>query len=121
MTPFIQHTTQQRIEVNAQGISTRINMIDGYIGWQDARLFARYRIMQPLIKSPRGQYYEIASQQTVVRWLANRSRVAPITTRPKMKQEQYERWLQDLAGYITERTSLSLVDLDNVPRQPGEK
>ncbi|GLV55429.1 hypothetical protein KDH_22730 [Dictyobacter sp. S3.2.2.5] len=121
MTPFIQRSTQQRIEVNAQGISTRLNMIDSHINWQDARLFTRYRILQLFSKPPRSQYYEIASQQTVVRWLANRSRVATVTTQPKMNQQQYELWLRDLSSYITQRTNLPLVDLDGTPMSPEEK
>ncbi|GCE31583.1 hypothetical protein KDA_70670 [Dictyobacter alpinus] len=112
MTPFIQRASQRRIEVSAHGISTRLNMVDSYINWQDARLFARYQNMQLRQRSTRNRYYELASQQTVARWLVNRNHFSFITTEPKMSQEQYENWLQALDGYITARTQLPLLDLD---------
>ncbi|GCE24143.1 hypothetical protein [Dictyobacter kobayashii] len=112
MTPFIQRSSQRRIEVSSHGISTRLNMIDSYINWQDARLFARYQSLQLRRRSPRNHYYELASQQTVVRWFVNGGRFSFITTEPKMGQEQYENWSQALASYITARTQCPLLDLN---------
>jgi hypothetical protein len=40
------------------------------------------------------------------------------TTEPKLSREEFERWLNNLQGYMVERTGLTLMDLDTPEAQP---
>ena len=106
-------SSMQRIDVSANGIASHYLMNDMQINWHDARLFATYKNIKFLNRgaSP-DQIYELVGEQAVVRWSKQRMPIKAIATEPAMSVEEYERWLEQLHGYITERTQLPLHDLD---------
>jgi hypothetical protein len=103
---------EQRIEVTPEGIKTRFANVDSYLNWWDARLFARYTGQGLFNRPTRTQTYELASEHMVVRLPRLQSRLQMYTTEPKMSREELERWLNNLQGYMVERTGLTLMDLD---------
>nr|MBA2392486.1 hypothetical protein [Ktedonobacteraceae bacterium] len=108
-------STMQRIDVNANGIASHYILNDTQINWQDARLFATYKSFKLLnIGTPTTQIYELVGEQAVVRWSRQSVMIRTITTEPALSVEEYARWLQQLHGYISERTQLPLHDLDKV-------
>jgi hypothetical protein len=106
-------SNMQRIDVSTNGIASHYLTNDAQINWHDARLFATYKNIKLLNRgAPPNQIYELVGEQAVVRWSKQRMPIKAITTEPAMSGEEYERWLEQLHGYITERTQLPLHDLD---------
>ena len=66
--PIIGRSSGLRIELRADGIATRYGMVDTYVSWNDARLFAKYGGLRLVQGSSSAQLYELASEHTVVRW-----------------------------------------------------
>ncbi|WP_126557408.1 hypothetical protein [Dictyobacter kobayashii] len=106
------------VEVSEDGIATAIDKIRQPIPWQDICFFATYKGPSTPIKinsDKYAPYYELASPQRIIRWQYH-SRLSPrIKIQPELDQAAYDRWHQQLLGYIKERTGLPLVDLDAVP------
>jgi hypothetical protein len=90
---------------------------DSQMGWQDVRLFSVYQGLQLLKGVSRMQVYELASEQTVVRWSWSRSRFQSFTTEPRMSQEAFDAWMEHLHGYVEAQTNLPLMELDIAQRQ----
>ncbi len=112
--PAIGRSTGWRIEVKSDGIVGRYGMVDSYVSWNDARLFARYGALRLVKRSSRVQLYELASEHAVVRWQWFRSRLWMMILEPQMSWEEFDRWQEQLQDYVMKRTGLSLVDLDVV-------
>ncbi|GLV55427.1 hypothetical protein KDH_22710 [Dictyobacter sp. S3.2.2.5] len=112
------------VEVSEGGIAAAMDKIREPLLWQNIYFFATYKgppTHFALSTSKHARYYELASPQRIIRW-RYQPRLAPqMTTRPELDQQAYDRWHQQLLGYIRERTSLPLVDLDRVPVQAGKK
>lgn len=108
---ILRQSTRTRIEVNTEGISTRTGAVESHIRWQDAHLFARYKPMGIRQKSARAWVYELASEQTLVRWQWPRSQKWKIVE-PAMTQEEYNCWLDELQRYVMARTELPLLEFD---------
>ncbi|MHB8597960.1 MAG: hypothetical protein ACYDER_14240 [Ktedonobacteraceae bacterium] len=112
LTPFIEKTQERRIEVTPAGITSKFGGTNSQILWQDARLFSVYRGVQLLKRNSRAQVYELASEQTAVRWLWPHSRFQMFTTEPEMSQQAFGAWMEHVNGYIEEQTHLPLMELD---------
>ena len=110
--PILDRSSGWRIELRADGIATRYGTVDTYVSWNDARLFARYGALQLAQRSSRTQLYEVASEQSVVRWQWSHARFWRMTLEPEMSREEFERWLEQLQSYVMVRTGLPLLDLD---------
>jgi len=111
--PLTGRSLESRIEVRADGISTRFGTIDTHMKWEEARLFARHgRRRRINNSSPRVQNYELAGEHKVVRWQELRSRRWMLSIEPQMSQEEFDRWLEQLHGHIVAHTGLPLLDLD---------
>jgi hypothetical protein len=110
--PILGRSGGWRIELRADGIATRYGTVDTYVSWKDARLFARYGALRLAQRSSRIQLYELASEHSVVRWQWSHSRLWTTMLEPEMSREEFDRWLEQLQGYVMVRTSLPLMDLD---------
>jgi hypothetical protein len=75
-------------------------------------LFARYGALQLAQRSSRIQLYEVASEQSVVRWQWSHARFWRMALEPEMSREEFDRWLEQLQSYVMVRTGLPLLDLD---------
>ncbi|GCE08253.1 hypothetical protein KDAU_55820 [Dictyobacter aurantiacus] len=92
--------------------------------WQEICFFATYKgPSTPLLlsTSKHDRYYELASPQRIIRWRYQSRRAPQMTTQPELDQQAYDRWHQQLLGYIQARTNLPLVDLDSVPVPTGKR
>jgi membrane protein YdbS with pleckstrin-like domain len=118
MLPIVSRSSGYRIEVRSDGIATRYGTVDSYVSWDDARLFARYGALRLIKRSSHIQLYELASERTVVRWQWSHSRLGTMMLTPQMSREEFDRWLEQLQGYIVARTGLSLMDLDSYESNP---
>ena len=117
LTPIVEKAQERRLEVTPDGITGRFGGVDSQMRWQDARLFSVYRGPQLFKAVSRRQVYELASEQTVVRWLWSGSRFQMFTTEPRMGREAFDVWMERLNGYIEAQTSLPLMELDTAERQ----
>ncbi|GCE31581.1 hypothetical protein KDA_70650 [Dictyobacter alpinus] len=108
------------VEVSQDGIAAAMDKIREPLPWQDICFFATYQGPYTpfmLTSSKHARYYELASPQRIIRWQYQPKRSPLIAIQPKLDQAAYDRWHQQLLGYIKERTNLPLVDLDAVPEQ----
>jgi hypothetical protein len=117
-TSFTEKSQEQRIEVTPSGIISRFGGVSSQVRWQDARLFSSYRGMQLLKRNSRPQVYELASEQTVVRWIWPHSRLQVFTAEQGMSQQEFDVWMEHLNGYANAQTHLSLMELDTAEGQP---
>ncbi|GHO88844.1 hypothetical protein KSZ_68500 [Dictyobacter formicarum] len=112
------------VEVHEDGIAAALDKIGEPLPWQDICFFATYKgppTPFAIGTNKYARYYELASHQRIIRW-RHHPRLSPwMATRPVLDQAAYNRWQQQLLGYIKERTSLPLVDLDSVPMPSEEK
>jgi hypothetical protein len=110
-TLITKRSTGLYIEVTPDGISTRVGAFDGYVRWQDARLFAEQKPARTLwSRASRLQRFELSDAHIVVRWQYLAYQI--IEVEPKMSREELDRWMEQLNGYVAARTGLPLVDLD---------
>jgi hypothetical protein len=112
LTPVVEKANERRIEVTPDGLTSRFGGADSQMSWQDARLFSVYQGLQLLKGASRIQVYELASEQTVVRWVWSRSRFQIFTTEPRMSQEAFDAWMEHLHGYVEAQTNVPLIELD---------
>lgn len=106
-------TAMRRIDVSSNGLATHYITTDAQINWEDVRLFATYKNIRLFNRNATTDHiYELVGEQAVVRWSDIDSPDKVITTEPSMSREEYERWIAQLHGYITEKTHLPLHDLD---------
>jgi hypothetical protein len=110
--PFVRNASSWHIELRSDGIATRYGMVDTYVNWNDARLFARYKTLSLLQRSSGVHMYELASEHSVVRWQWPYSRLWRMMLEPEMSREEFDRWLEQLQTYIVARTRLPLMDTD---------
>lgn len=103
---------QRRIEVGLNGITSSMSVMESQMGWQEARRFLRYRGLHIFPRRSKVEIYELVGDNTVVRWHWMHNRLRFMTTEPKMSPEEYDRWMEQMTGYIIERTGLPLLDLD---------
>ncbi|GLV55425.1 hypothetical protein KDH_22690 [Dictyobacter sp. S3.2.2.5] len=92
--------------------------------WQEICFFSTYRgpfNLFDLTPNRHSRYYELASPYRIIRW-RHRLRInSQMPTRPELDQQAYDRWHQQLLGYIRGRTGLPLVGLDRVPVPTGKR
>ncbi|GCE22482.1 hypothetical protein [Dictyobacter kobayashii] len=103
---------QRRIEVWSNGITSSISVLESQMGWQEARRFQRYRGLRLLPGRAKLEIYELVGDNTVVRWHWMHNRLRFVNSEPKMSPEEYDQWMEQMTGYIIERTGLPLLDLD---------
>ncbi|GCE08398.1 hypothetical protein [Dictyobacter aurantiacus] len=103
---------QRRIEVSSNGITSRAGVLESQMGWQEARRFLRYRALRIFPGRAKTEIYELVGDNTVVRWNWQHNRLRFVYTDPKMSPDEYDRWMEQLIGYVIERTGLPLLDLD---------
>lgn len=104
-------TNWQRVSIVNDGIGTRFGGVDSTIRWSDAAFFATYlgtNLWGGVNKKVR--IYELASGQTVVRWQGV-ARIKYMDTEPRMDQQQFDQWQEQLKGYVVEKTGLPLIEL----------
>ena len=116
LTSFTEKAQERRIEVTPAGITSQFGGISSQIRWQDARLFSSYRGVQLRKRNARARVYELASEQTAVRWQWPHARFQVFTTEPEMSQQAFDAWMEHVNGYIEEQTRLPLMELDTVER-----
>ena len=115
--PFIEKSQEQRIEVTSSSITSRFGGVSSQVRWQDGRLFSSYRGMQLLKRSSRPQVYDLASEQTAVRWIWPHSRFQVFTAEHDMSQQAFDAWMEHLNSYVNAQTHLPLMELDTAEEQ----
>lgn len=105
---------QRRIEVGLNGITSSMSVMESQMSWQEARHFLRYRGLRIFPRRSKVEIYELVGDNTVVRWQWMHNRLRFMNTEPKMSPEEYDRWMEQMTGYIIERTGLPLLDLDSL-------
>ncbi len=112
LSSVIRQAQEQRIEVTPYGISSRYGGVSSQMRWRDARLFSCYRGPRLFKKNSRSQIYELASEETVVRWIWPHSRMMTFTGENNMSQQEFDVWMEQVNGYVENRTGLELMELD---------
>lgn len=112
LAPLLHRVGEQRIDVSASGLTTRLGGVESHINWDEARLFATYRPWQPLRTFSRTQMYELTSDHLVTRWRWPHGHFSTLSTQPHMSRDEMENWAEDLQGLIVARTGLALMDLN---------
>jgi hypothetical protein len=102
-------TGTQTVSITEAGITSRIAGIETFTKWEDARLFTCYR-ERILGLTRKAVQYELVSEQTIVRWGQPKT-LRLLQVEPSMDQQQFERWHEQLRGYVVGRTGLPLVEL----------
>lgn len=97
-----------QINVDEQGISVSYNKITTRVDWNTARLFTVNGVKKP----GRPKVYELANEDTLVRWLWVPSDAFPIfTLRPTIPQGEYDRQMHALLQVVEAKTHLPLYDI----------
>jgi hypothetical protein len=103
------------IELSEASISTSSGRVKMQVNWQDARFFSTYHGPRVFFLFGKGiQYYELASEHTLVRWQWQHALTTNYVTNPAMDQETYDHWQEQFLGYVVARTGLPLHNLDAV-------
>ncbi len=86
--------------------------LGGLISWQQARLFACYRLAGFFPGRKSIVIYELSSPGKVVTWLWMHNPRSPLTfVEPLVPADVYQRQMQALCDLVIERTGLQLQDL----------
>jgi len=97
-----------RIQVDEQGIEVSYNRITTRVNWNEARLFT----VNAVKKARRPKSYELASADTIVRWIWVPGDVTPLfMLKPAIPRQEYDRQMQGLLEMVAGRTHLPLYDI----------
>jgi hypothetical protein len=99
------------IQLTENTIQTRFNNLAKTLKWQDIRMIATYT----LESAPDVQIYDLVSVQTIIRWQWQHTITQRSQPWPRMSQQAYDNWKQQVVNYICTRTHLPLIDLDQKP------
>jgi len=97
----------QQIRITEQAIFLKRGIAYRKILWKDARLFAVIKFFD---NATAPMYYELSSEDTILRWPSFYPPGIGFTTYPRTRAE-YERTLNFLLQYIQSRVDLPLLDL----------
>ena len=105
---LLRRQMRYQVKVDEQGIEVRYNRITTRVNWNEACLFT----VNAVKKARRPKTYELASTDTIVRWIWIPGNVTPFfMLKPIVPQEEYDRQMQGLLEVVAGRTHLPLYDI----------
>jgi len=97
-----------QVHVDEQGISVSYSKITTRVDWNTARLFTVNAVKKPR----RPRVYELANEDTLVRWMWVQRDITPLFIfRPTIPQEEFDRQMQGLLEVVAGKTHLPLYDI----------
>ncbi len=97
-----------QVHVDEQGISVSYSKITTRVDWNTARLFTVNAVKKPR----RPRVYELANEDTLVRWMwVQRDSTPLFIFRPTIPQEEFDRQMQGLLEVVAGKTHLPLYDI----------
>jgi hypothetical protein len=97
-----------QVHVDEQGISVSYGKITTRVDWNTARLFTVNAVKKPR----RPRVYELANEDTLVRWMWVQRDITPLYIfRPTIPQEEFDRQMQGLLEVVAGKTHLPLYDI----------
>jgi MFS family permease len=97
-----------QVHVDEQGISVSYSKITTRVDWNTARLFT----VNAVKKLRRPRFYELANEDTLVRWIWVQRDITPLyILRPTIPQEEFDRQMQGLLEVVAGKTHLPLYDI----------
>ena len=97
-----------QVHVDEQGISVSYSKITTRVDWNTARLFTVNAVKKPR----RPRFYELANEDTLVRWIWVQRDITPLyILRPTIPQEEFDRQMQGLLEVVAGKTHLPLYDI----------
>ncbi len=97
-----------QVHVDEQGISVSYSKITTRVDWNTARLFTVNAVKKPR----RPRVYELANEDTLVRWMWVQRDITPLFIfRPTILQEEFDRQMQGLLEVVAGKTHLPLYDI----------
>ena len=97
-----------QVHVDEQGISVSYSKITTRVDWNTARLFTVNAVKKPR----RPRVYELANEDTLVRWMWVQRDITPLYIfRPTIPQEEFDRQMQGLLEVVAGKTHLPLYDI----------
>ncbi len=105
---ILRRQIRYQVQVDEQGIQVTYNRITTRVTWNEARLFT-----VNAVKKARGpKTYELASPDTIVRWMWIPGDITPLfMLKPTIPQQDYDRQMQSLLEVVAGRTHLPLYDI----------
>ena len=105
---ILRRQMRYQIHVDEQGISVSFNKITTRVDWNTARLFTVNAVKKPR----RPRIYELANEDTLVRWMWVQRDITPLNIfRPTIPQEEFDRQMQGLLEVVAGKTHLPLYDI----------
>jgi len=105
---ILRRRMRYQVHVDEQGISVSYSKITTRVDWNTARLFTVNAVKKPR----RPRFYELANEDTLVRWMWVQRDITPLFIfRPTIPQEEFDRQMQGLLEVVAGKTHLSLYDI----------
>jgi hypothetical protein len=114
---FVRRGLLPKVEATPYGLTSVQGIQTKSIAWQDARLFACYRVPGFYFGSKMIVTYELSGPGQVVQWTRVVDVRPPFAVwQPVLPMEEYQRQMEALCELITARTGLQLYDLSEAER-----
>lgn len=109
---FIYSKVRSKVEATPYGLTWKQSIQTKSIAWQEARLFACYRVPSLYLGRKMIETYELSGPNQVVQWMRVVDVRPPFAVwQPVLSMDEYQGQMQALCELITARTGLQLYDL----------